>query len=244
MEEIVLKGIVIKSVDYSDSDKIVTIFSAEKGIITARARGVKKPKAKLAFAVQPFAFVEFVLFCRGDFYTIKTATSIDQFFNITSDFDSYILMLACLEVVEKSFKNNEPDSNMFLLVLNSLKAAEYENINPMYVFIKFMLETMKILGFKIEIDVCANCASNISYPYGFSFDFNGLICSKCRKKHDTLEISNGEQSILKHINDSDLSGLSNLKFNSHEDLISVIKLLAKDFRILVDEDIASLKQFL
>ena len=48
MEEIKTKGIVIKSVDYKDSDKLVTIFSAERGLIKARVRGVKKDKAKLA----------------------------------------------------------------------------------------------------------------------------------------------------------------------------------------------------
>ena len=85
MDEIKTKGIVIKATDYKDSDKLVTIFSAEKGLIRARARGVKKNKAKLAFAVQPFAFIEFMLTERDGFYTIINATSVDQFFNITND---------------------------------------------------------------------------------------------------------------------------------------------------------------
>ena len=83
MEEIKVRGIVIKATDYKDSDKLVTIFSAELGLIKARARGVKKAKAKLAFAVQPFAFIEFLLTEKGGFYTIINATSIDQFFNVT-----------------------------------------------------------------------------------------------------------------------------------------------------------------
>ena len=73
MEEFKIKGIVIKSIDYKDSDKIVTIFSAELGIIHARARGVKKLKAKLAFATQPFAFCEFMLIAKGGFYSIINA---------------------------------------------------------------------------------------------------------------------------------------------------------------------------
>ena len=48
MEEIKVKGIVVKAVDFKDSDRLVTIFSAERGLIKARARGVKKAKAKLA----------------------------------------------------------------------------------------------------------------------------------------------------------------------------------------------------
>ena len=55
MEQIKVKGIVLKFSDFKDSDKIVTVFSAEMGILNIRVRGVKKNKAKLAFAVQPFA---------------------------------------------------------------------------------------------------------------------------------------------------------------------------------------------
>ena len=104
MEEIKIKGVVIKAVDYKDSDKLVTIFSAEKGLVKARVRGVKKDKAKLAFAVQPFAFIEFMLTERSGFYTVINASSIDQFFDITADFDNYLFMLSCLEVVEKTVR--------------------------------------------------------------------------------------------------------------------------------------------
>ena len=102
MEELKIKGVVIKAIDYKDSDKLVTIFSAEKGLIKARVRGVKKDKAKLAFAVQPFAFVEYLMSERNGFYTVINASSIDQFFGITADFDSYLFMLSCLEIIEKT----------------------------------------------------------------------------------------------------------------------------------------------
>jgi DNA repair protein RecO (recombination protein O) len=119
MEEIKLKGIVIKADDYKDSDKLVTIFSAEKGLIRARARGVKKNKAKLAFAVQPFAFIEFMLSERNGFYTVINATSIDQFFGLTADFDNYLFMLSCLEVLEKTVRENQVQPELFVLMLNS-----------------------------------------------------------------------------------------------------------------------------
>ena len=42
-----IKGIVISSIDYKDKDKLITIFSLEKGLITAKLTGVKNPKAKM-----------------------------------------------------------------------------------------------------------------------------------------------------------------------------------------------------
>ena len=245
MEEIKLKGIVIKADDYKDSDKLVTIFSAEKGLIRARARGVKKNKAKLAFAVQPFAFVEFMMTERDGFYNIINASSIDQFFGVTSDFDNYIFMLACLEVVQKTVKENENQVELFLLLLNALKLVAYENVSSINVFIKFMIEAMSHLGFSFVFDKCACCDEKLNENnVGFSYDYNGLLCPKCLSKHDHLELNKVEYAILKNISMVKIEKLSTLHFPSREDKVSIVSLLLKVFRLLTDEEINCIKQFL
>ena len=245
MEEIKIKGIVIKATDYKDSDKIVTIFSAEKGLIRARIRGVKKKGAKLVFAVQPFAFVEFLLNAKDGFYTIINATSIDQFYDITNNFDDYIFMLSCLEVVEKTVKENENQVDLFLLLLNSLKLVCYERVASINVFIKFMFEAMRFLGFSFNFDHCAKCGGSLdNSDVGFSYDYNGLICSKCLKKEQYLELTRGELAVIKNINQTAIEKLGNLKFNSRDDLVSVVSLVVKVFRINTDFEINSIKMFI
>ena len=245
MEEIKLKGIVIKSDDYKDSDKLVTIFSAEKGLVRARVRGVKKNKAKLAFAVQPFAFVEFMMTERDGFYTVINATSIDQFFNITNDFDDYIFMIACLEVVQKTVKENDSQVDLFLLLLNSLKIVAYEKVSSINVFIKFMIEAMGCLGFSFVFNKCACCENVLNEnKVGFSYDFNGLLCSQCMNRLDYLELNKVEFAILKNLSQVDIHNISTLHFPSRDDKISVVSLLLKVFRLLTDEEILTIKQFL
>ena len=245
MEEIKVKGIVVKSIDYQDSDKIVTIFSPEFGMINARARGVKKAKAKLAFAVQPFAFVEFLLIQKGDFFTVVNATSIDQFFEITNDFDNYIFMMACMEVCQKTIKQNDVHSDLFLLLLSSFKAVCYDKVSAMVVFVKFMLEAMKMLGYALEFENCACCGNDLSLKeFNFSFDYNGLICPKCTNKNDSLALSLGEFAILSKIDENSMNNLSGLKFLSRADMVSVISLMCKDFRIMTEEEIVTIKQYL
>lgn len=245
MDEIKTKGIVIKAIDYKDSDKIVTIFSADLGLIRARVRGVKKAKAKLAFAVQPFAFIEFMLAAKGGFYTVINATSIDQFFNITLDFDNYVFMLGCLEVCEKTVKENDVQNELFLLLLNSLKEVCYSCTNSMNIFIKFMIESLKILGFNLELETCACCGEKLSDKmFPFSYDYNGMLCPKCSNRNEFLELTLGEFAILSKINMAAVDELSTLRFLSRNDLVSVIGLLVKIFRLLTDEEIQTIKQFL
>ena len=245
MNEIKIKGIVVKAIDFKDSDKLVTIFSAELGLIKARVRGVKKDKAKLAFAVQPFALVEFIVTERSGFYTVINATSIDQFFNITLDFDNYVFMMACLEVCEKTVKENDIQQELFVLLLNCLKLVAYDNVSANLIFVKFMLSALKVLGFALEVSTCSCCGNRLSNDiHAFSYDYNGMICGKCAQRYEFLEFTSGEFAILKNVNETYFDKLSNLKFLSRNDMVSIIGFLCKVFRLQTDEEIVTIKQFL
>ena len=49
-------ALVLRTVDYGENDKMVTLFAADRGKIGVCMKGVKKANAKLKFAAQPFAF--------------------------------------------------------------------------------------------------------------------------------------------------------------------------------------------
>ena len=57
-----VKGIIIKTVDYKDSDKIVTILTDNMGKISAKAQGARRKGSRLTAAVQPFTYCSFQLF--------------------------------------------------------------------------------------------------------------------------------------------------------------------------------------
>ena len=54
-------ALVLRTADYGESDKMLTLFSLQQGKISAAAKGVRKAGAKLRFAAQPFCFAEYVL---------------------------------------------------------------------------------------------------------------------------------------------------------------------------------------
>ena len=154
-------------------------------------------------------------------------------------------MIACLEVVQKTVKENENQVDLFLLLLNSLKMVSYENVSSINVFIKFMIEAMGHLGFSFVFDKCACCKNELNAnDVGFSYDYNGLLCPKCKIKLDNLELNKVEFAILKNLSMVDIQKISTLHFPSREDKISIVTLLLKVFRLLTDEEILAVKQFL
>ncbi len=75
-----VRGIVIKTIDYLESDKLLTLLTFSRGSILIKAKGVRKKGAKLAYGAQQF-------FC-GDFECVEShgrlvLTGIDRVYDYT-----------------------------------------------------------------------------------------------------------------------------------------------------------------
>ena len=68
---IVTPALVVRRADYSDYDRMVTLFSPDIGRIDAIARGCRRPKSPLVNAVEPFTSGEFQLYERRERYTLE-----------------------------------------------------------------------------------------------------------------------------------------------------------------------------
>lgn len=246
MNEIKTQGIIIDARDYKDSDKKLAILSLEYGLIWATIKGVKKPKAKLASISQPFCFAEFILNKKGDFFTVINASVIENFFSLTSDFDKYIIGTAMLEFCKKTIKENDSVIDIFILLLKSLKQLEYSQANPMAVLIRFLIDGLAIIGYKLKLNGCSCCNSNslLSYGFNYSFDHGGILCKKCSAVIDNLRLDSGEQGVFKNIAGSQMDDINRLKFASRDALVSVINTLTKQFRLNTGEELTTLVQYL
>ena len=65
------------SKEKGDSDKLVTFFSADHGVISATVKGVRKQGAKLSACTFSFAFSEVVLAEKSGFYTVTACDLIE-----------------------------------------------------------------------------------------------------------------------------------------------------------------------
>ena len=246
MNEIKTQAIVIDALDYKDADKKLALFSCEYGLIWATIKGVKKPKAKLAGCSQPFCFAEFLLNKKGDFYTVINASVIDSFFEVTSDFDKYIIGVSMLEFCKKTIKENDGSLDLFVLLLKALKQLGYSQANPMAVLIRFLLDGFGYIGYKLKTTSCACCGSDtyLSYGFNYSYDYGGIVCKKCSSSVENFMLEPSEQGVIKNIALADINKIESLKFSSRDALVSVIKLLSRQFRLYTGEELKTLSKYL
>ena len=176
--DIVINAIVLKSVDYKDNDKILTLYSPEKGKITAGIKGVKKSGAKLKFASEPFALCEFVLAERAGRYTVIGATYIESFFNLRLNLLKYYASSVVLEIMNLLTPENEPDAELFSLAVNTVKYINYQDAE-VNTLCAFMLEFVAFLGYGIEKINCSGCDCIATGRVFFSAKFAQFYCMSC-----------------------------------------------------------------
>ncbi len=140
-------AILTKAEDSGENDRLVRLFTMEGGMIRAKIRGVKKPKAKLKFAAQPFAFCRYDLAKRGAYYTVASATQIESLFAVTYDEKKYLAGCTMLEISDAAVdETNCPE--LFVKLLKALKTLIYDDAaKPYLVAAKYAIAALAEQGY-------------------------------------------------------------------------------------------------
>lgn len=213
MEELKITGIVINNADYKENDKILTIFSLELGVIKAQIRGVKQAKSKLKFACQPFFCGEFFIIKQGNYYLVKNINSIDSFYDLTNNYDRYLVGTTMLETIKLTYKDGMINEGMFLSLLKILENLCYETTNEFLLLIKYMLEFFKLNGYGLNFDKCAICGIKLTNNVYLSLSVGGFVCNTCADEYN-LKLEKNVFSSLKIVNDVELNKLQTVKLKN------------------------------
>ena len=81
---------------YKESDKLLTVLTAEGGKRTVKARGCRRKGSPLAAAAQLLVYSDMTLFEYRDYFTLNEAESLQQFWRVRSDLERLSCIYRCL----------------------------------------------------------------------------------------------------------------------------------------------------
>lgn len=147
------KALVLRSVDYRDSDKILTLFTREQGKLTASARGCRKKGSAIAAGCQLLAWSEMVLYDFQGRWSVKEAAVERLFPGVREDIVRLALGCYFAEVAELLAVEGIPSPELLSLVLNSLHALDKLRDKPLpLVKAAFEWKVMALAGYEPLID--------------------------------------------------------------------------------------------
>ncbi len=141
-----VRGIVLKHSPSGDYDWVATIFTADRGKITAFAKSARKPGNKLSGAVEPFCFGTFKLFVGKNSYNIIEADIENYFEGFRSDLEGACFGTYLLEIASYYTRENNEDVELLNLLYLSLKALLNTSIPNTLVRCIFELRALQVEG--------------------------------------------------------------------------------------------------
>ena len=188
MNNFVTDAINLKSYNLSESDKIIVMYSKDKGLIKGVAKGVKKPKSKLGARMDLLVANKLMLYKGRNLDRICQADVLNTFNKTRRDMDKIFYSMYISEVVSNFGLEDDPCSkeiyDLLYKALEKISDAETKE-EILIAVIKFQLKMMQISGFGIEFESCLCCREAIGEEnMYFFFFFEDEISEKCNETLD------------------------------------------------------------
>lgn len=171
------EGIVLREVEYNDADKLLDVLTKDRGLLTVKARGVRRSSSTLKSACQLLAYSEFTLFEYKDRFTVNEAQPIEQFRELREDIELLALGSYFAQAASVTAQEDAPNPRLLSLLLNALYALARLKKPQQLVKAAFELRLACLAGFAPELTGCSVCGN--PEPDRFLLTEGELRCSSC-----------------------------------------------------------------
>jgi len=177
------KGIILNSIRWKESSKIVTVYTEDLGKIKLIARGVYKNKSPLAGKVETLFLAELIIDEKKSrtLNLLKEIDVVNTFSDIRLDMKIFPFSLVLLEIIKQLLDDSSPDSAFFNFFLE-MQMALSRNKNPENVLIYFLIKLSSYLGFKPSLKKCYSGDFNLcDQKVYLSMSEGNISCKVCNK---------------------------------------------------------------
>lgn len=176
------KALVLREVNYKESDKILTVLTENEGKLTLSARGCRKKGSPIAAACQLLAWGEFTLYEFKGRWAVKETAAERLFDGVRADLDKLALASYFAEVTETLSEEGQPEPELLALTLNCLHALDKLDTPLTQVKAAFEWRSMALAGYEPQIDGCAVCGVENPEEPRLHLGEGLLHCAACRSE--------------------------------------------------------------
>ncbi|MCF8435235.1 MAG: DNA repair protein RecO [Ignavibacteriales bacterium] len=188
------EGFITKTVNYGDTSKIITVFTSEFGKMSGIVKGARNSKSGKGNIVDVLNYVELIFYAKehAEVKLISQIDLIDDYQKNKNDLELLSYSLTSLELINKLLQDEEPMGRLFRGTKKFLEILGTKNaINTLMA--RYVIFFTDEIGYKLSIDECSNCGTEISSKHEVSFSFgSGVLCSGCSSKEPSAVFRNAE----------------------------------------------------
>lgn len=203
------EGIVIRTLDYKETHKIVTLFTKRFGKIGVIAQGVKKPRSRNGAIIQMFIQGDYLLRVGKGLGTLQQGDVIHSFRKVREDLFKTAYASYVTELTYRVIEERVTLPYIYDQLLLTLTAIEQDK-DPAIIAMMYEMKLYPLIGIKPLLEHCLACGSTSNLTY-FSVGDGGTLCTSCGIK-DAYSLKLNEQVIklLRIFSEVDLKRVENI----------------------------------
>jgi DNA repair protein RecO (recombination protein O) len=203
------EGIVIRTTDYGETNKIVTIYTREWGKIGVMARGAKKPNSRLSSITQLFTHGYFLISRGSGLGSLQQGEIATSLRSIGEDIFLTAYASYIVELTDKCTEEKKPNPFHFELLSQTLNYMN-EGFEPDILMNIYEMKMLNVMGLYPILNQCSVCGSTDGF-FSFSIREGGFICHRCLDKDPYhFKLTPAAVKLLRLFYYFDLSRLGNI----------------------------------
>lgn len=218
------EGFILRTYNIGEQDKIVVLFSRDKGLLKGVAKGARKFGNRFGSSLEPLSHVRMFYYEKEgkELVTISNSDLLESFFDIQKDLKTSYTLSYFSELIDAFFPARSKDDVLFRLLRSTLLSLQ-NGADVDFMSLYFEAWILKISGILPDFKHCKKCHKGADETHWLSFKNDGILCSRCVSGRQ-IEIPPNFNDFLNWIKKNPPPKDSSVPF-SPELLVSIRKIL-------------------
>jgi DNA repair protein RecO (recombination protein O) len=173
-------AIVLRSLRYGEADRILHLYTPDRGRLSAIAKGVRRSKSRFGGRLEPYFRLRLVLYQgRSELLTVTSAETLDGHGRLRGHGGALDNASRACDAVGRLFGDGDPHRGVYHLLANQLALLDVDPARATRAnALAFRLKLLLAAGFAPQLAACAGCGEG-EHLVGFSGAAGGVVCSAC-----------------------------------------------------------------
>lgn len=158
MRELTTPAVVLRAVDYGESDRIVTFLTRDAGKVAGIAKGAKRSQRRFAGGLGLFSHVHLHYRHRpgADLVFLERVQILHPWKGLLDSLERYAAASHVVELADKMTLENEVGDDLYCIVVAALRRLDRAEPGPATLRL-YELATLAACGYRAEWTACVRC---------------------------------------------------------------------------------------
>jgi DNA repair protein RecO (recombination protein O) len=177
-----VEAVVLRHADWGEADRILTLYTRERGKVRAIAKGARRIRSRKAGHLEPFTRVTLQLAKGRDLLIVTQAETLDAYLALGANLVKTGYASYVIELLDRFTYEDENENNAIFRLLTEILSRIASDADPWLAIRYYEVRLLDLLGFRPHLFECANCGEEIrAVDQFFSPAAGGVLCPKCGK---------------------------------------------------------------